>query len=837
MGVVDVQQRAVTAGDLGERLQVGGVAGHAVDAVHAHEPRAVGLGAQQLVEVVRILEAEAPDRGAARARHLAAVVDRLVCARVEEDRAGGGQQRDHRHVDVRDRRQDERVLAAEQRGQPLLDLLVEHRAAEQPRPARVRAPRVEIGRDRVDDLAVEVEAEVVAGGEVRQPLVADPDHAAVDLVDDGVHHRVCRPQLGQVAARLEPVLEPRLARSASGRITREVQGADRRVHRQDIGGTPGALELGVSTASDFGARVKHPRVWPDSTGEMNEDSTTSTWAAVADRARTLGRRPWVWYPAVALAVAVLYLAGPLGTGPVFNLLGASSALAVIAGARLWTPRGRFGWELIALGQVLFVAGDVLAYNYEALFGSQLPFPSIADPAYLAMYPCLVLGLMVLMRASDPTRDRGALIDAFVITIGVGTLAWVFLMAPYAHDGDLTLMTKVTSLAYPTMDLLLVAMGARVVLGGAHRGISASVLAIALVALLGTDAAYGWLLLHGGYDTGGLLDAGWIAFYVLIGTAALHPSMRRLSEPAPGRDSRLTRRRLALFAGASLVAPCVQLLRSLLDLPREPAISVAAGALFVLVLARLAGMVRVQEARIESTLRGRFDARLAALVQNASDVVSLVDATGRITYVSPSGTRLLGRPADAILGRRWEELIHPDDAPEARRLLAALMAGESAGIDHRLARSNGSWLDVETLATNLLGDDSVDAVVLNTRDVSQRKELERRLAHQAAHDALTGLPARALFEDRIEQALARRRRDGRRLAVLFVDLDDFKALNDTWGHAAGDIALREVAARLERSVRDSDSAARLGGDEFGVLLDGIDGPDEAEIAISHHTSRR
>jgi diguanylate cyclase (GGDEF)-like protein len=122
-------------------------------------------------------------------------------------------------------------------------------------------------------------------------------------------------------------------------------------------------------------------------------------------------------------------------------------------------------------------------------------------------------------------------------------------------------------------------------------------------------------------------------------------------------------------------------------------------------------------------------------------------------------------------------------------------------------------------------------VLNTRDVSQRKELERRLAHQAAHDALTGLPARALLEDRIEQALARRRRDGRRLAVLFVDLDDFKALNDTWGHAAGDIALREVAARLERSVRDSDSAARLGGDEFGVLLDGIDGPDEA-IAIGH-----
>ena len=166
--------------------------------------------------MVGVLEAEAVDRGAAGAGDLAAVVDRLVRARVQEDRARRGEQRDHGHVDVRDGRQDERVLAAEQRGEALLDLLVEGRAAEQARPARVRAPGVEVRGDRLDDLAVEVEAEVVAGREVGEPVVADADHAAVDLVDDGVHHRVRGLEACEVAAGVEPVLDPRAAAARAG---------------------------------------------------------------------------------------------------------------------------------------------------------------------------------------------------------------------------------------------------------------------------------------------------------------------------------------------------------------------------------------------------------------------------------------------------------------------------------------------------------------------------------------------------------------------------------------------------------------------------------------------
>ena len=216
VGVVDVEERAVLAGDPGERAQVGRVAGDAVHAVHADDARVREVVAKQAVEVVGILERESLHGGAAGPGDLAAVVDRLVRPAVEEDRAAGGEHRDHRHVDVRDGRQHERVLASEELREPALDLLVQHRASQEPRPAGVGAPAAQVLRHGVDDLLVEVEPEVVARREVGEPLVADSDHAAVDLVDDGVGHRIRALQLGQIRTGGQPTIDPPItARSAA----------------------------------------------------------------------------------------------------------------------------------------------------------------------------------------------------------------------------------------------------------------------------------------------------------------------------------------------------------------------------------------------------------------------------------------------------------------------------------------------------------------------------------------------------------------------------------------------------------------------------------------------
>jgi len=208
-----------------------------------------------------------------------------------------------------------------------------------------------------------------------------------------------------------------------------------------------------------------------------------------------------------------------------------------------------------------------------------------------------------------------------------------------------------------------------------------------------------------------------------------------------------------------------------------------------------------------------------LVNNASDLITVVDATGTVAYQSPSAGRLLGMTGD-LAGSDYLAALVEDDVERVRSLFAdlALAPETTVKAEYRLRHVDGSVLHVESMISNLLDDPTVHGLVLNTRDVTDRKTLEDELAHQAFHDSLTGLSNRAVFHDRIEHALARGERHGSRLAVFLLDLDGFKTVNDSLGHDAGDELLIAVARRLEFQGRSSDTVARIGGDEFGILLE-------------------
>jgi len=226
---------------------------------------------------------------------------------------------------------------------------------------------------------------------------------------------------------------------------------------------------------------------------------------------------------------------------------------------------------------------------------------------------------------------------------------------------------------------------------------------------------------------------------------------------------------------------------------------------------------------EQAHRAASEQRLSSLVRHSSDLITVIDEAATIIYQSPSIEAVLGYSAEEMIGRPFSRLLHPSEQGRLPICLAdgswATAAGEP--MECVLSAPDGSPRNFEVLLNDLRDDEHVRGIVLNGRDVSERKAFEEQLTHQAFHDSITHLANRALFNERVRHAVARARREPMGLAAIFVDLDDFKTINDSLGHAAGDEVLLEVAKRISLSVRSGDTPARFGGDEFAILLEDVD----------------
>ncbi|MFE5483555.1 EAL domain-containing protein [Streptomyces sp. NPDC056527] len=505
-----------------------------------------------------------------------------------------------------------------------------------------------------------------------------------------------------------------------------------------------------------------------------------------------------------------------------------SAAALAAGVscflytRVRESRFRPAWLLFAFSSTMAAAGNGVWGWYEVVLGREVPSPSVADLFFLLFAPPAIVGLLVL--AKKPVTRAGWVclgLDAWLIGGSLLTLSWSLALAHTAHFQGESVAEAALSLAYPLLDIVLVSMVLALHFRRSNVNRSATNTAIAALALtVLCDALFTSPLLRENYTSGQLLDAGWFAGSLLLAYAPW--GVRRSAEgPSSPRGQRLPSRPVAgsLAALTPYLAAAVctlGILYNVVEGRRVDRVVVFTGCTVVLALVVRQGIMLLDNIALTHELAQKEN-HFRSLVQGSSDVIMIAAPTGILRYVSPAASGVYGREAEDLIGSELASLIHPEDlggvVHEVRRFLAASPSEEpTTRIECRFRSGRGDWLNVESTVNRHQG-----GLIFNSRDVTERVRLQAQLQHNAEHDPLTDLPNRALFTQRVRKALTGRRSSDPGTAVLFIDLDGFKGVNDRLGHQAGDELLVQAARRLQDSVRAGDTAARLGGDEFAALI--------------------
>ncbi|GAA3160206.1 hypothetical protein GCM10010466_58830 [Planomonospora alba] len=512
-------------------------------------------------------------------------------------------------------------------------------------------------------------------------------------------------------------------------------------------------------------------------------------------------------------------------------LGASVCARVARSAHLTAPVRSF-WRSVTAAAVLVLAA-VLSNAYDTLSGSG-GLAQQSEAHTMAIYLAGVLvTLWALLRLPVGERSRGAWLtlglDTGIVVLAAGLFGWSF-----AVDGSAGLAEATGSYLPTLMTVVLGFVGVltavKLALTGAgplDRG-SLSVLGLGLLA----GAAAGALLSLLQADRPDLSSAH-VAVplaFLFVGLAA---ERQLRSTGGPARAPR--RRPFSLLPYAAIAATGGLLLFSTRTAENGTRVIVA-GA--VVITAFVVGrqilafydnanlLARLDASMLELS---RHERRSRSLVQNSSDIIAVTTADGNLSYVSSSVERILGTPVTAWVGRPVTRAAHPDDVPVLREVFHRLRRepGATVTFQVRMLHADGDWRWLEIVSTDRLGDPTINGIVSNARDITETKLFQDRLAHQATHDTLTRLANRDLFAERAASVLGET--GGAGVALVLVDLDDFKAVNDRLGHAVGDALLVAVADRLRGCVRQVDMVARLGGDEFAVLLRGVCATAAGEIA--------
>jgi diguanylate cyclase (GGDEF)-like protein/PAS domain S-box-containing protein len=510
----------------------------------------------------------------------------------------------------------------------------------------------------------------------------------------------------------------------------------------------------------------------------------------------------------------------------------ATVLAAAAARGSANAAARRTWWFLTAAMACYGIGNLLHATYW-LFGID-PFPSIGDAFFVAFYPLVFAAAMTVVRAAAVRVQWARLgLDTVILLLGFGGFFWYCVIAPTAASTqEPDLLRYVLAQSYIALNcVVLLACGVLLMHSGVapipRRAVMLLTLGFACMSL--ADIVWAMSKVGGSYLPGGISDAIYLSCYVWLGAAAREhlrgaPSARR----APSAFGN------ALVQGMPYIAMMVSFfvlvyVESATVASPVNTMTVIIFAVTALVMVRQGVLLRDDALLRERRAAGLVEARYASLIRNASDVIMIADADGQLRFASPAAQRTFAIDPDQLVGRNLLDLWAEGERERVGAFLTevATTGGGTIGPVEAVVETGDRRCTLECVGSNLAGDPAVAGLALNFRDVSERKALEEQLRKLAFHDPLTLLANRSLFWNRVEHALALAQRTQLRVAVMFLDLDDFKNVNDSLGHDAGDRLLQAVAQRLVKSTRPSDTVARLGGDEFAILLEGVGDDTDAE----------
>ncbi|MEO6652891.1 MAG: EAL domain-containing protein [Ilumatobacteraceae bacterium] len=503
-----------------------------------------------------------------------------------------------------------------------------------------------------------------------------------------------------------------------------------------------------------------------------------------------------------------------------------AATAVFVAMAVHRPVRPVPWFLYGVGiAMLGVAALVRSAEWFGSVGAG--FPAGAEMIAILAYPSLFVATISITSGRRHAPDLLAGSEPIIYATAATALVWLGLTGPYFDQDRIPLASEAWIWIFPLLDGTLALLALRRI----DRSVAArrvfETMTLGFLLLGAAHGATAWAASVGSLELGSPLAATLMLGPITLGLVATLPALTAVTAAA-GEPVRVHWLQIVGLVLAALVPLGGLLLMRFGGFQSSSSFVVVALATVTVIVLSLGRMWRLVD-QVRSLTEQRGHARLAAMVEHSSDVVMLADDRGRVSYASPGLRATLGYDPESWTGRHLVDVVVEDERETAERSVERLIEsgqGSTVEFETSLLHADGQQRKANVVIANLVGGAAVDGIVATFRDVTEQRNLERQLSHRAFHDELTGLANRALFLDRMDHALRVTRPVSDPVVVLFVDLDDFKSVNDALGHGVGDQLLKTVANRIREAAGSGDTSARLGGDEFAILLEDRGGIDRA-----------